>query len=110
VYCPANSDSARNNVTTFGGEGESGGFEGVTEHDCDGLKNGPKSNGEKGCDGVTDKNEKIGAMVEKNAEIDRLARADGRDGTTADFEASRVGAPAITSLEQLPWRTSREEF
>jgi hypothetical protein len=49
-------------------------------------------------------------MVEKDAEIDRLARANGWDGTSADFEESGVAAPAIAPPEQLPRRTSREEF
>jgi hypothetical protein len=59
---------------------------------------------------VTDQNEKIRAVAKKDAEIDRLARADGWDVTTADFKGSEVGAPAITSPEQLPRRKSREEF
>jgi hypothetical protein len=110
VYCPTNADSDRNNVTTLGAERGSDDYPGVTEPECDGSTNSSRFNGENACDGVTDQNEKIATMVEKDAEIDRLARADGSDGTTADFEASRVGAPAITSPVQLPWRTSREEF
>jgi putative DNA primase/helicase len=58
-YSSENPHPNRHNATTVGGVGESGDFQGATEAECGGTKNGTKPHGENECGTVADRNGEI---------------------------------------------------